>query len=407
MDSPAFKQPRTPKPKATSRLRTLSTQGQTRDHSVEVTPIEDLDAPPAVVAPLFHPLYIPAKREVESGEREYGYLGIETEVVLALEDVDRLVTVVSEEIISRGKDLFSIFHSALKCRLTVEIALTTPLLFSTLALDLSANRVRSIIRSFLSSCQRPSAPTGEAFWREDARLAGPHELAMLLRWALARVVRIVDGREVRGILQWDTYVQWKLDEEGTSTLPLGIPPLLITWSSSIPLSAHPLRPLLTIHSTLRPPHPRKTHSPLLSPRRQLRSIRPHPNRVVHPLRPSPLRSRPNITIFRKHLRRLPSLISCYRTSHSRLPTQRPGRIQADSHRNATQATGLDKRLPGHDISLEGSRETSPGLQAHQIGQRTPFRPPVFSRPRRQRRRLGKRGRVVPSSRVEADNVRWP
>lgn len=36
---------------------------------------------------------------------------------------------------------------------------------------------------------------------------------MLLRWGLARVVRIIDGQEVRGILDWDAYVMWKLDEE--------------------------------------------------------------------------------------------------------------------------------------------------------------------------------------------------
>ncbi|KAG9001059.1 hypothetical protein FRB94_007120 [Tulasnella sp. JGI-2019a] len=174
-----------PKEKAAGRIRTLSTQG--------AAPVEHTDTPPAVSAPAFLPLRIPPKREVDVSERDYGYICAESDVILALEDVERLVSVVGDEIISR--------------------ALTTPLLFSSHALDVSANRVRSLVRSFLASCHRPSAPTGDAKWREDARLAGSHELGMLLRWGLARVMREVDGREIRGILDWDVYVQWKLDEE--------------------------------------------------------------------------------------------------------------------------------------------------------------------------------------------------
>lgn len=79
--------------------------------------------------------------------------------------------------------------------------------------------MRSLVRSFLGSCQRPSAPTGDAKWREDAKLAGPHELGMVLRWGLARLMRVVNGVYVRGMLEWDVYVQWKSDEQGTHLCP--------------------------------------------------------------------------------------------------------------------------------------------------------------------------------------------
>lgn len=54
-------------------------------------------------------------------------------------------------------------------------------------------------------------------------LAGPHELGMVLRWGLARLMRVVNGVYVRGMLEWDVYVQWKSDEEGA----LGCPDFLL------------------------------------------------------------------------------------------------------------------------------------------------------------------------------------
>ncbi|KAG8989665.1 hypothetical protein FRB90_002136 [Tulasnella sp. 427] len=171
-----------------SRKRTLSAPGPPHQLSTYG------DLPPVPQhQEAFVPLHIPPKKESDSQEREYGYLSAENEVILSLEDVHRLVRVVGDEILSR--------------------ALTTPLLFSSQALDVSANRVRSLVRSFLGSCNRPSAPTGDAKWREDARLAGPHELGMVLRWGLARLMRVVNGVYVRGMLEWDVYVQWKTDEE--------------------------------------------------------------------------------------------------------------------------------------------------------------------------------------------------
>ncbi|KAG8907512.1 hypothetical protein FRB99_003885 [Tulasnella sp. 403] len=174
------------------RQRTLSAPGAAKD--LPIHPSAYADPVSSLPENTFHPTYLAPKRESDHAEREYGYLGAESQCILGVEDVQRLVAVVGDEILQR--------------------ALTTPLLFSSQALDVSANRVRSLVRSFLTSCNRQAAPASEAKWREDARLAGPHELGMVLRWGLARVLRRVNHLSVRGLLDWDTYVQWKLDEEG-------------------------------------------------------------------------------------------------------------------------------------------------------------------------------------------------
>lgn len=49
---------------------------------------------------------------------------------------------------------------------------------------------------------------------EECRFAGPQDLGMVLRWGLARVVRIMNGQEVRGLLSWDAYLSWRSNEQG-------------------------------------------------------------------------------------------------------------------------------------------------------------------------------------------------
>jgi len=52
------------------------------------------------------------------------------------------------------------------------------------------------------------ATDAEHTWHEEA-LAAPAELAMCLRWGLARVLRVSGGNAtVRGLLSWDMYVEW-------------------------------------------------------------------------------------------------------------------------------------------------------------------------------------------------------
>jgi hypothetical protein len=37
---------------------------------------------------------------------------------------------------------------------------------------------------------------------------------MVLRWGLARVVRVVGGVETRGLVGWEVYVRWRGLEQG-------------------------------------------------------------------------------------------------------------------------------------------------------------------------------------------------
>ncbi|KAI0271985.1 hypothetical protein BGY98DRAFT_1108804 [Russula aff. rugulosa BPL654] len=134
--------------------------------------------------------------ESERGHREreqdYGYLSYQHNVVLGLEEVNRLVRTLTDELGTRG--------------------LTTPFLFSSLALDISSSRVRRLIQSFLRTCVSFPAPDAEYTWREEARFAAPPELAICLRWGLARVLRVSGGNAVHGLISWDMYVEWSESE---------------------------------------------------------------------------------------------------------------------------------------------------------------------------------------------------
>lgn len=124
---------------------------------------------------------------------DYGYLSYGRHVILGPEEVARLVDVVGEELGTRG--------------------LTTPFIFSTLALDVSSAAVKRLIQTFLNTCTKASSEADRQ-WRQEARLAGPHELGMALRWGLARVVRWVGGHQVRGLVSYDAYSQWRDSEAG-------------------------------------------------------------------------------------------------------------------------------------------------------------------------------------------------
>ncbi|KAI8976357.1 hypothetical protein BD414DRAFT_423305 [Trametes punicea] len=147
----------------------------------------------------FHPLSLEKPlyennddpRQEQQPSHDYGYLSYGRHVILGLEEVARLVDVVGEELGTRG--------------------LTTPFIFSTLALDVSATAVKRLIQTFLNTCTKPSSEADRQ-WREEARLAGPHELGMTLRWGLARVVRWVGGQQVRGLVSYDAYCEWRESE---------------------------------------------------------------------------------------------------------------------------------------------------------------------------------------------------
>jgi hypothetical protein len=136
-------------------------------------------------------------------EHDYGYLSYERHVVLGLDQVERLVEVISEELETRG-------------------GVTTPFIFSTTALDISATSIKRIIGTFLETCQPYTgqrAQEAEAKWREEAQFAGPHELAMCLRWGLARVIRSIGGQDVRGLVSWEQYMDFRESEAA-----MGYPP---------------------------------------------------------------------------------------------------------------------------------------------------------------------------------------
>ena len=163
----------------------------------------ELDSPEfSVPDGSFLPLNLDPQRyepgEEPSQERrqllDYGYLSYQRHVVLGLEEVARLVDVIGNELGTR--------------------ALTTPFIFSSLALDISATAVKRLIDAFLRTCTTTHSPEAERQWREEAKLAGPQELGMCLRWGLARIVRIVGGQEVRGLLSYDSYVEWAQTEAG-------------------------------------------------------------------------------------------------------------------------------------------------------------------------------------------------
>lgn len=108
-------------------------------------------------------------------------------------------------------------------------------MFSTKALDVSAARVRSLVHSFVATCESSAgrstysagsaAPTAyptdrrdihlaNAKFLQEAGFAGPHELSLLLKWALARIARVKNGFEIRGFLDLDDYSTWRIQEEG-------------------------------------------------------------------------------------------------------------------------------------------------------------------------------------------------
>ncbi|KAJ3494973.1 hypothetical protein NLJ89_g10702 [Agrocybe chaxingu] len=94
---------------------------------------------------------------------------------------------------------------------------TTPFIFSTTALDISSSAIRRVIRSFLNTCASEArggagAQEAERKWREEARFAGPHELGMCLRWGLARVIRSIGGQDVRGLVSWEHYAEFRESE---------------------------------------------------------------------------------------------------------------------------------------------------------------------------------------------------
>ncbi|KAG1748080.1 hypothetical protein EDB19DRAFT_1893817 [Suillus lakei] len=168
----------------------------------------------------FLPLNLePKDIDHEQQEHDYGYLSYQRHVVLGLDEVARLVDVVASELGTR--------------------ALTTPFIFST-----------SGARSFLETCT--GGIDAEHRWREEARLAGPHELGMC--------IRVVGGQAVRGLIAWDHYTEFR-DSEAIQNYP---PKHFSTFLPPLPSTLRSI--LLTLLSLLiRSGHTPPTISPLFGP----------------------------------------------------------------------------------------------------------------------------------------------
>ncbi|WWC93117.1 uncharacterized protein L201_008084 [Kwoniella dendrophila CBS 6074] len=126
-----------------------------------------------------------------TGLRQYGFLGgIGSKVTIGLSQAGKLLESVSAELIERG--------------------LTTPMLFSNQALELSQPRTKVLIQAYLDTLTSNSRSKQDSF-RQDIKFAKEQELAWLLRWALSRITRIREGvREIcHGVLEWDAYEEFR------------------------------------------------------------------------------------------------------------------------------------------------------------------------------------------------------
>lgn len=172
----------------------------TRTRTANANRDSDYGSPlsPSLPEGTFLPLHLERPRDEFGKERpkehDYGYLSFERHIILGPEQAERLVVVVVEELRKRG--------------------LTTPFIFSNLALDVNSSAIRRLIRAFLATCADPQSAEAQNDWLKEARFAEPHELGMCLRWGLARVVRIVGGQEIRGLVPWDIYQDFCDTEAG-------------------------------------------------------------------------------------------------------------------------------------------------------------------------------------------------
>ena len=168
--------------------------------------------------------------------RGLGYMWPEAGLVLGLEDLVGLVEDCCRQLMNRGEFWTISMESRrvfadIRAFLGMFLGLKTPLLFSCEALPFSAHRLTNLLQSFTSTLrpypsQMPvshqAKKTTEKYrtYVEDMTFAGECEIAWLLRWGLAKVVRVdKTGREggtkeSRGLLDWGKYEDWRGRERG-------------------------------------------------------------------------------------------------------------------------------------------------------------------------------------------------
>ncbi|GAA93967.1 uncharacterized protein L969DRAFT_98315 [Mixia osmundae IAM 14324] len=119
----------------------------------------------------------------DPGELIYGYWGIETARDMSIERVHSIVAQCASEIRSRGLD--------------------SPLLFSTTAIDITTEGVHALI----TACHQQMSA-----FRAEAEFAGPHDLAAMVKYSLARITNQVGGH---GCLTYDLYEIFRKAEAST------------------------------------------------------------------------------------------------------------------------------------------------------------------------------------------------
>ncbi|KAH8829276.1 hypothetical protein DL96DRAFT_1597474, partial [Flagelloscypha sp. PMI_526] len=171
-------------------------------------------------------------------EISYGFLSYRAHIVLSPASLLRAVTVLYEELVQRG-------------------GLTTPFIFNSSHLELSGvgkglSRLKRCIDTFTETLRfEPTAGKSESErerslrekaendWRDELRITGMQELGVLLRWTLARPVRISHraGGEVRGLIDWDRYDAWRNREASAHFPPAHFPSLLSPPTGGLPQGA--------------------------------------------------------------------------------------------------------------------------------------------------------------------------
>ncbi|GAA5852943.1 hypothetical protein JCM9279_000087 [Rhodotorula babjevae] len=146
----------------------------------------------------------------------YGYTPIATTLELSIVKVDKIVATCADEIRRRGLD--------------------TPLIMSSMALDISLDGVCSLIRSYLDD---------PADWAQDLTLAHPLSVGAFMKWGLAR---LVNERGRRGFLSAAAYEAFRSAERASNFAPTACAQHLI--SSLPPSNARLLINLLSLFSSI-------------------------------------------------------------------------------------------------------------------------------------------------------------
>ncbi|GAA5932504.1 hypothetical protein JCM3775_005938 [Rhodotorula graminis] len=146
----------------------------------------------------------------------YGYTPIATTLELSIVKVDKVVAACADEIRRRGLD--------------------TPLIMSSMALDISLDGVCSLIRSYLDD---------SVDWARDLGLAHPLSVGAFMKWALAR---LVNERGRRGFLSAAAYEAFRSAERASNYSPTSCTRHLI--SSLPPSNGRLLTNLLSLFSSI-------------------------------------------------------------------------------------------------------------------------------------------------------------